>query len=245
MAEQNVPRYQTIHEEMLARLKQGLYSVGTRLPSEEALAKSFGVSRVTVRRSLEMLVSAGYLISRQGSGYTVSTLSPPSTTCLISFTDAILKSGRVPGARLIGIDRFDGDAPATVQALFDEPVVRIQRLRMVDGQPRMLVNTWVPTRLVPDLSDADFPEDGPNQSILRILVRRFGLEWGSACETIRPQLASDEVARLLGLAPNTPILAQACSALDDSGAPVFYDEVYRDSPITYELVGASRQERSE
>ena len=40
MAEQNVPRYQTIHEEMLARLKQGLYSVGTRLPSEEALAKS-------------------------------------------------------------------------------------------------------------------------------------------------------------------------------------------------------------
>ena len=244
MTEQRLPRYQTIHEEMVSRLNRGFYSVGTRLPSEEALAKSFGVSRVTVRRSLEMLVNAGYLTSRQGSGYLVCTLSPPSTTCLISFTDAILKSGRVPGARLIGLQYFDGNAPATVQEMFDEPVTRIQRLRMVDGQPRMLVNTWVPTRLVPDLSTADFPEDGPNQSILRILIQRFGLEWGSACETIRPQLASDEVADLLGLPTNTPILAQACSALDDSGALVFYDEVYRASPITYELVGASRQERT-
>ncbi|MEP3435765.1 MAG: GntR family transcriptional regulator [Hoeflea sp.] len=244
MSEQRLPRYQTIHKEMLNRLSQGLYSVGTRLPSEDVLAKSFGVSRVTVRRSLEMLVNSGYLVSRQGSGYMVNTLSPPATTCMISFTDAILKSGRIPGARLIGVERFDGDAPASVQEMFGEPVTRIQRLRTVDSQPRMLVNTWVPTRSVPNLSPADFPEGGPDQSILRILIRRFGLEWGSACETIRPQLATDEVAELLGLPCNALILTQACSALDDTGAPVFYDEVYRDTPITYELVGASRQERN-
>ncbi|MGV8988808.1 MAG: GntR family transcriptional regulator [Cypionkella sp.] len=233
-----------MHDEMRSRLRQGPYSVGTRLPSEDALATAFGVSRVTVRRSLEMLVNAGYLISRQGSGYMVNTLSRPSTTCLVSFTDAILKSGRVPGARLMWIDRFDGNAPAAVQAMFGALVTRIQRLRTVDGQPRMLVNTWLPTRLVPNLSKADFPEDGPNQSILRILIQRFGLEWCSACETIRSQIASDVVTKLLGMPGNTPILAQACSVMGDTGATVFYDEVYGDSPITFELVGAPRQERA-
>lgn len=237
-----VPKYKTIHDELLRRLKNDHYPVGSRLPTEENLAEAFDVSRVTVRKALEMLVQAGYLIARQGSGYTVSTLSPPSTTCLISFTDAVLKQGRVPGAKLVGLTRFDGDAPEPVGSMFHEPVVRIQRLRTVDGSPRMLVNTWVPERLVRGISEADFPSSGSGQSILRILGNRFELMWSSACETIRPCLAPAEVAALLKMPAETPVLAQACSAMDDKGDPVFYDEVFRDTPITFQLTGAQRQE---
>ena len=235
------PKYQVVHDELLRRLKAGMYSVGTRLPSEEPLAQSFAVSRVTARRALELLVDAGYLVSRQGSGYLVNTLSPPETTCLTSFTDMVLREGRMPGARLIEIREEDPTPPAEVTALFDEPVALIRRLRTIDDEPKLLVSTWLPRRLVPGLSKADFPEQGQDQSILRILADRFKIDWGRACETVGSCAAPADAAEWLGIKPDTPILSQACTAFDDDQRPVFFDQVYRVGPITYTLVGARRE----
>lgn len=235
-----VPKYIAVHDELLSRLKAAQYSVGTRLPSEEALATTFGVSRVTIRKSLEILVDAGYLVSRQGSGYHVASLSPPQATCLVSFTDAVLRAGRVPGAKMLRIDAPMTDPPPEITGIFASKVACIRRLRTVDGIPALLVNTWVPMALVPGLSRDAFPESGHGQSILRILAERFDLKWSRACETVQSCATPRDVAEILGVAPGTPILTQACTAYDDDQAPVFHDQVYRTTPITYNLVGASR-----
>lgn len=229
------PKYQSVHDEVLNRLESGMYSVGTRLPTEDALARAFEVSRVTVRKALDMLVQSGYVTARQGSGYVVSTLSPPSTSCLVSFTDQVISEGRMPGAKLLGIEAPAKEVPPDIAALFDGEVTLIRRLRTVDGKPVMVVRTWVPTRLVPDITAADLPESGQNQSILRILGRRFKMQWSRACEVISSLIADAEVAELLAVPPNTPILSQACTAFDEQQKPVFYDQVYRQSPITYNL----------
>lgn len=51
------------------------------------------------------------------------------------------------------------------------------------------------------------------------------------------------MARLLDIPVNTPILTQACTAFDDRHAPVFFDEVYRGAPLTYNLEkGAVRRQ---
>lgn len=47
---------------------EGSWRVDERLPSERALAESFGVSRSTVREAIQRLVSKGVLESRHGSG---------------------------------------------------------------------------------------------------------------------------------------------------------------------------------
>ena len=85
-----------VHDEMLKRLKSNHYSVGTRLPSEESLAGTFKVSRVTIRKSLEMLVDAGYLASPAGQRLSRRLPVTAEETCLESFTDAVLRKGRVP-----------------------------------------------------------------------------------------------------------------------------------------------------
>lgn len=235
MESKSLPKYQAVHDEVLNRLETGMYSVGTRLPTEDALAKSFDVSRVTVRKALDLLVQTGYVTARQGSGYLVSTLSPPASTCLVSFTDQVISEGRMPGAKLLGIEAPAKSVPPDVAALFDGEVTLIRRLRTVDGAPVMLVRTWVPSHFVQDISAVDLPESGQNQSILRILTRRFKMQWSRACEVISSLVADAEVAELLRVPPSTPILSQACTAFDDQQRPVFYDQVYRQSPITYNL----------
>lgn len=236
------PKYQVVHDKILQRLHSGQYAIGMRLPTEGDLSQAFDVSRVTVRKALEMLVRAGFLTSRQGSGYSVATLSPPASTCLVSFTDKVLFEGSVPGAKLLRIENPAKDVPATVAAFFDEPLVLVERLRTVDGEPRMLTQTWIPHRLVPQIDAEQFPETGQNQSILRILRQEFELEWTSACETLDSLLATSNVSDMLNVPENTPILSQACTAFNKDGDAVFFDLVYRQGPISFDLAGpAPRQ----
>ena len=216
------------------------------MPTESELAEQFNVSRVTIRRALELLVMDGYVESRQGSGYRVLTLSLSSDTCMTSFTDAMLRAGRLPVSRLLSIDRLEpGDAgreelPDDMEAI---PIIRIRRLRVVDGEPKMLVATYAGVPYLGDARPEDFPETGPNQSMLRILSNRFGLEWGAACEDVTPVLAGDEIAGLFGVDPGTPILLQSCSAFDENGKTVFHEDVYRTGRVSFTLGRDGRSAR--
>jgi GntR family transcriptional regulator len=244
MKDTGIPKYQAVHDEILSRLMAGHYSIGSRLPTEELLSKTFDVSRVTIRKALELLVRAGFLTARQGSGYVVATLSPPSSTCMASFTDQVLNEGRIPGAKLLGVENPTKAVPVPVKQLFDEPLIQVQRLRTVDNLPRMFTQTWLPVRLAPQMSAADFPEIGQGQSILRIFRQNFGIDWTTACETLDSVAANPDIAGYLDIAQNTPILSQACTAFDPNGEPVFFDQVYRQGPINFDLTGGNTQQIS-
>lgn len=236
-------KYQSVYEDLRRRIEEGNHPVGSRLPTEDELASRYGVSRVTMRRSLDILVSEGYLLRRQGSGYSVLTLSPPRSNCLTSFTDAMLRAGRVPTSRLLSLGKrtLDEETRRRLPAKFvaGHPL-GIERLRLVDGKPEMLVRTFVPRELLLRMSGADFPESGLDQSILRILKNRFQLNWGAACEDISAFSATAEIAEHLAIAPGTPILQQVCTAFSEEGDMVFYEQLFRGGIVSFELNGVAR-----
>lgn len=63
-------------EQIVQQIEQticaGALTVGQRLPSERALAKQFGVSRMTLRRAMQSLEGRGLVETRSGSGTFVS-----------------------------------------------------------------------------------------------------------------------------------------------------------------------------
>ena len=63
-------RYQQIAADLRARI--AALGIGNLLPSESDLSAEFGVSRVTVRRALELLREEGLVDSRQGFGWYAS-----------------------------------------------------------------------------------------------------------------------------------------------------------------------------
>ena len=163
---------------------------------------------------------------------------------MVSFTDHVVNEGRVPGAKLVALENPTKRIPVEVKALFDEPLVLVERVRTIDDTPRMLTRTWIPVRLAPSMSADDFPETGQGQSILRVMRESFGIQWSSARETLDCVFSEGPIGKQLSIDPKTPILSQACTALDDQGSPVFFDQVYRQGPIKFDLTGGHTRQIS-
>jgi GntR family transcriptional regulator of arabinose operon len=84
-------KYQRISEQLQAQIKNGILTPGDQLPGEMALAKEYGVSRLTVRQALGNLAAENIVTSIQGKGSFVSqrpAVTSPSlkTVHLLSFS---------------------------------------------------------------------------------------------------------------------------------------------------------------
>ncbi len=75
MTGQPLPAYRRIMEYIREEIKNGNYSPGDRIPSENELARMFGVSRLTARRAIEKLADEGLLVRIPGLGTFVSSIS--------------------------------------------------------------------------------------------------------------------------------------------------------------------------
>jgi DNA-binding FadR family transcriptional regulator len=67
-----------IEQVLRARIEQGQWDAGTRVPSERDLAVEFGVARNTVRRAIAGLAQTGLVEASVGRGTFVASLVPPS-----------------------------------------------------------------------------------------------------------------------------------------------------------------------
>jgi len=79
-------------EQILKKLQSGEITTGARLPSQRALAQSFGVGRSSMREALNALAVMGYLDVQQGRGTFIAQELPDANPS-ISKLQAALKAG--------------------------------------------------------------------------------------------------------------------------------------------------------
>ena len=70
-----VPVYQRLYKELCNSVEDGIYGAGEQLPTEQELAASYGVSRQTVRRAFQDLVTQGLVYRVPGRGTFATGLS--------------------------------------------------------------------------------------------------------------------------------------------------------------------------
>lgn len=68
--------YQKVFNQLKSDLISGKYEVGTLFPTENDLMAAFGVSKITVRKAVELLVEGGYLHKQSGVGTKVISNQP-------------------------------------------------------------------------------------------------------------------------------------------------------------------------
>ncbi|MFJ3705813.1 MULTISPECIES: FadR/GntR family transcriptional regulator [unclassified Streptomyces] len=117
------PLVEQATDHLREQITGGTWPVGTRLPSETALAASLGIGRSTVREALRALAGAGLVRARQGAGVFVIASEPEEDWATrlrrAAVTDVYeVRIGiEVEAARLAARRRTDDDIAALGAAL--------------------------------------------------------------------------------------------------------------------------------
>jgi len=199
--------------EVLERLGEG-----AALPPERVLAKEFGVSRWTMRQAIRELVADGRLRARQGQGTFVATPKLIQPLALVSYTEALRAQGQQPGREVVAFDEIPADAVLAGQLGIaeGEPVHRLERVLLADGQPIGLETTYLAVERFPTLRE----ELEPTGSSYRCLTDQLGVRFGEGEELVETVIATPVEAELLKATQSLPMLLLHRTSRDTDGRPI-------------------------
>jgi len=228
-----IPLYAQVEAVLAASIADGSYPAGTRLPNEETLIERFGVSRTTIQKTVQNLISRGLIEIRRGKGtFVIQPRITQELTELSGFVEDMHALGRNPTARVL--DQQVMPANETVARRLalavGTLVVRIQRVRLVDGMPLSFDETWLPR----ELGEKVISNNLETEPIFSLLERKYDTPLVEAEYRLEATSAVAAVAQALGIDPGNPIFLIERTSYSAQHQPVDYEKLhYRGDQIQF------------
>jgi GntR family transcriptional regulator len=184
------------------------------------------VSRTTVRQALADLTVEGRLLRVQGKGTFAAEPKVAQRLQLSSYTEDMRAQGREPSSRLLDIAEIpaEGELSSLLGVRSGAKILRMQRLRLADGEPMAIETSHLPLSRFRGLRK--YVSSGG--SLYQVLRERYDVEMGHAEETIETALAGPHEAELLGADVGMPMLLLSRHSYDMMERPVeWVRSVYR------------------
>lgn len=200
------PIYVAIAEILRSRISNEKMQAGDRLPTERALAEEFGIARMTIRKTLDLLEMEGVVERRRGrTGGTFIRASVPKVemTRIEGFIPRFRERNMEVTSVILTAERRHAPAKVTRALEIDagDPVFYIERLRSVDGTPALIERSFFPANLVPGMLEQDL-----SGSIYELLGKKWSLPPVRKWEAIEPGVASAREQELLQVGAQLPLL---------------------------------------
>jgi GntR family transcriptional regulator len=220
-----VPLHAQVEQALIGSIASGVFSSGSRLPSEDALIERYAVSRTTIRTAIQSLVTGGLVEIRRGKGTFVTCPSiTQELTELTGFVEDMQALGREASARVL--DRGPG---ATSENIADQTslqrgaaVARIQRVRLADAVPLSFDETY----LQRELGEQIMADDLERQPIFSLLEQKYATPLIEAEYRLAAVAAHGTVARALGMEAGSPIFLIERTTYSANRRPVVYERLY-------------------
>jgi GntR family transcriptional regulator len=217
--------YSRVEAVLANEIADGVLKVGDQLPTEDSLIARFEVSRITVRRATQNLVSRGLVEIRRGKGTFVT--APKLTqelTELSGFVEDMQALGRKPTARVLGkgivvADKTVADHLALTKG---ERVVRIRRVRLADGVPISFDETYLPLEIGKKIISNNLKVE----PIFSLLERKYDVPLIEAEYKLEAVAAEAEVASALRVKQGSPIFRIERTSYSTANRPVDYERLY-------------------
>lgn len=193
----DVMKYIEVYQAIKADIVGGRFPAWSQLEGEHALSNKFGVSRPTLRKAIEKLKQESFVHSRQGSGIFVNPPEFYQDNNLTSISERInkdtdlksivLEFGRVLAEESLA-ERFRLEVGSSLY--------HFKRMRIINGEPAILEETWMPESLFPNFTEAHC-----EQSVLTYIEQEAGHNISHDAKTISGKTLSEKEAFLLRVEP--------------------------------------------
>jgi GntR family transcriptional regulator len=207
------PVYLRLASTLRGLIELGELRGGDGLPSERDLAQAAGLSRVTVRKALDVLTDEGLIERRQGAGSFVTRQIEQPASVLIGFSDDMRRRGALATSRVIQKSVGLPD-PSEILKLGLSPadrVLRLSRVRLSDGEPLAIEHAVVPASALAS------PTVGPS---LYDALKVLGNMPVRALQRVQAGIATPSEATMLNLTPGSPVLRIERRSFLANGRPI-------------------------
>lgn len=199
------PKYYLLKKEIVHQIDNEFFKDGELIPSERELVQKYGVSRITVRRAIDELVSEGYLYRVQGKGtFVKSNLLEQNIITLNSITQDIIAMNKKP-RRIVNRVEIAPSFPKRTKELEINPndkLIIIDRLYLGDDEPVTRTISYIPYKYFPGLEKYDFVKN----SLFEVLEKDYGVKITRGLRTIEAINPPEGVAEMLQIKKQPVIL---------------------------------------
>jgi GntR family transcriptional regulator len=216
----STPSYLQIAELLKSEIRDGKFPLGGRLPTEAELVTRSKLSRITVRKGIEVLENEGWVVRKQGLGTFVQKTVNQNLADLKTITEVLLEQCAHPRVKVL---KFAPVLPPKhVREIFrlrdDEKMLQIERLFLDDKRPIARLRTFMPLAL---RKHAEIlRRDGiPNETTYSIW-ETLGIRIKGATYTLRAARGDRNDAKLLGLKLGEPVLVLERTTYEQDGKPI-------------------------
>ncbi|MCL2464355.1 MAG: GntR family transcriptional regulator [Micrococcales bacterium] len=200
-------------------IQRGVFVAGQRLPSERVLAEQYAVSRVTLRKALTRLATAGIVVASPQRGWlTVDSHTQEPPISLRSFTELAHQQGLVATAavleRTVRPATLDEARRLRIPPAGD--VLYLRRLRGMGGKVLCLDTSTIPMAIAAPLATADLTDASLYErleTLCRVTIHR-------SAYAVQAVAATADLAALLEIGVGAPILIGEDIAYRSDGSPV-------------------------
>lgn len=197
--------YVQLYEIIKEKIESDEWPVGSQIPTEEDLCKTYDVSKAPVRVAIQELVHNGYLMRQQGKGtFVCKRVIPQGLTMHTSFKELMLDAGvsleTVVLAKTVMMSTEDLEIVLNIPE--NTHLAYIKRLRVIDNEPIAVQVAYVPHKMCPGLLEEDYTTN----SLIELLESKYGFKITVVKDLIEVGRASAEEGKLLNIPGNSPVL---------------------------------------
>ena len=225
-ADAGLPKYLQLKQALARAIEDGSPAAGERVPTEEMLVGMSGFSLGTVQRALNLLVSDGLLLRRQGAGTFVngdeSRMQAPFQHC--RFLDESSGETLPIYSHAKGRTRVSGNGPWSAH-LGEGDQLCIERIFSIGNEFDVYTLAWLPADAFPRLEQMSLKElSGVN--LKDLLAREYHRPATRFAEKLGIGALPPAACKALKLAAKTGGAVLEIAASDRRGDPVYFQALY-------------------
>ncbi|NLJ17024.1 MAG: GntR family transcriptional regulator [Clostridiales bacterium] len=219
--------YYQLFDILCAKIKSGEYAPGDMLPTENDLVQKYKVSRITVRKAMDLLYNEGLISRKRGYGTIVKPPKMDQTiNKVVHFSSEMEKRGQEFSTKMLANEKIPANKhiASELGIMEKEPLIHVNRLRHLNKVPICLESAFLLYEKCPDVVGKDFSKN----SLRLFLESNYNIVWKRASQKIYAILADKKMAKILDIDEGSPLIyIERISYDKDDKKGEFFQGYYR------------------